>query len=105
IHHPKMSLVETLQSQFEAALLHVAAIVSRFESEMLHIPPALRFFTVGAEPDHLFRQAFLFLLAPLHAFVTLPLTDLVCYNSRKLRRHGLVQCGEWYLWFFVTFWV
>ncbi|KAF2190369.1 hypothetical protein K469DRAFT_721215 [Zopfia rhizophila CBS 207.26] len=59
-----MSLVQTFLSQREAAMLYIAVMVSHFEAEILHIPPSLRFFTAGAEPDQLFRQAFLFLLAP-----------------------------------------
>jgi hypothetical protein len=70
-----MSLLQTFLSSIEAAMLFVAATTSRFEAETLHIPLALRFFTVVAEPDHLFRQAVLFTVAPLHAFVMIPLLD------------------------------
>lgn len=62
-----MSLVQTFLSSIEAAMLYVAATVSRFEAETLHLRPSFRFFTVGAEPDQHFRQAVLFALAPLHA--------------------------------------
>ena len=89
-----MSLFQTILSHLEAAIFYIAIIVSHLEAEILHIPPSLRFFTVGAEPDQLFRQAVLFLVAPLHAFVTLPLMDVVGrrYNSQPTCR-GLVQCG------------
>ena len=100
-----MSLVQMFLSQLEAAMLYIAVMVSHFETEILHIPPFLCFFTVGAEPDQLFRQAFLFLLAPFHAFVSIPLGDLVWgrYNSQP--SHGLLRCGRWYLQLLVTFWV
>jgi hypothetical protein len=76
-------------SQLEAAMLYIAVMVSRFEAEILHIPPSLRFFTVGAEPDQLFRLSFLFLLAPFHAFVSIPLADLVWgRHDSQPRSHG-----------------
>jgi hypothetical protein len=103
---PEMSLIQTFLSQLEEVMLYVAVTVSHFEAEILHIPPSLRFFTVGAEPDQLFRQAFLFLIAPFHAFVSIPLGDLIGgrYDSQT-RSHGLLRYGGWYLQFLVTFWM
>jgi hypothetical protein len=70
-----MILLQTLFSHLSSSILHTTLTVSHFEAETLHIPPSLRFFTTGTDPDHLFRQGFLFLLAPFHAFITLPLAD------------------------------
>lgn len=70
-----MAHLHATSSWFEAAMLHIAATVSHFEAETLQIPPSLRFFTVGAEPDELSKQAIMFCVAPLHTFATLPLMD------------------------------
>ncbi|KAF2794665.1 hypothetical protein K505DRAFT_360871 [Melanomma pulvis-pyrius CBS 109.77] len=101
-----MSLVQTFLSQLEAAILHVAVVMSHFEVEILHITPSLRFFTVGVEPDRLSKEAFLFLVAPFHAFVSIPLAEFVGgrYEPQP-RSHGLFQCVGWYLLLLVTFWV
>lgn len=89
-------------------MLSIAVTVSRFEAGTLHIPPSLRFFTEGAEPDQLFRQAVMFAVAPLHAFVSIPLLDAFQgrYGAQpRSRLHGLLQYGRLYLQFLVAFWV
>lgn len=96
-----MPLLQTLQTLLETALLHLAATVSHFEAETLHIPPSLRFFTADADPDHLFRQAFMFALAPVHAFFTLPLMEKVMGGRRS--GSWLWRCGGWYLQFLGMF--
>jgi len=101
-----MSLVQTFLLQLEAAMLYVAVTVSHFETEILHIPPSLCFFTEGAEPDRLFRQAVLFLVAPFHAFVSMPLLDSIAgKRDSQPRSHWLLRCGGWYLHYFIMFWV
>jgi hypothetical protein len=90
----------------ERAILDIATVMPRFESNVLHIPPSLRFFTAGADPDELFRQAFRFLLAPFHAFVSMPLLDLVLgRKDSQLGSRRLLCDGTWYVKFLVTFWV
>lgn len=102
-----MSLVQITPSHIEAGLLYVVNVVSYFEAETLHIPSSLCFFTAGAEPEQLHRQATLFLLAPLQAFLLMPLLDMVqsIYLSRpRPIREGLFKYGRWYLQLIITFW-
>jgi hypothetical protein len=91
-----MSLLQTFLSSIEAAMLFVAATVSRFEVETLQTSPSLRFFTVGAEPDRLFRQAVMFSDAPLHAFVTIPLLDAF-EGRRRSWRQSVLRYGRFYV--------
>jgi hypothetical protein len=101
-----MSLLQTFQSPLEAAMLYIAVTVSRFKADTLHIPPALRFFTVGAGPDELFKQAFIFALAPVHTFITIPLLAKVHgRHASQPRSYSLLRCGSWYLQLLATFWV
>lgn len=87
-----MSLVQAFPPLFEAAMLDVAVIVSRFEAETLRIRPSLRFFTVGAERDQLFRQAVIFSLAPLHAFALILLIDAL--QGRHQSSRGVTVCFD-----------
>jgi hypothetical protein len=101
-----MSLLQAFQSLLEAAMLYIAVTVSHFEADTLYIPPALPFFTVEAGPDELFKQAFMFALAPVHAFITIPLLAKVHgRHASQPRSYGLLGCGSWYLQLLATFWV
>ncbi|KAH7396367.1 hypothetical protein BKA66DRAFT_262613 [Pyrenochaeta sp. MPI-SDFR-AT-0127] len=101
-----MSPVQTFPPLFEAAMLYVAVVASRFEAETLRIRPSLRFFTVGADPHQLFRQAVIFALAPLHAFILIPLIDaLQGRHKSQPRGQSLFRYGRWYLQFLVPSWV
>jgi hypothetical protein len=72
-----MSLVDMLLIFFEFAMLHLALIISCLEASYLHIPPSLRFFNVEGDADELFNQAFMFTLAPYHAFIIILSMDAV----------------------------
>lgn len=100
-----ISLIHWFISSLETALLWIAAIMLHFKARFLHIPPSLRFFTVGTDRDQLFRQAFMFALAPLHAFVTVPLLDTFgCSHTAQSSKHWLLRYGRYHLLFLVTFW-
>jgi hypothetical protein len=101
-----MHFLQAFPTNLEAILLHLARTISAFEGHVLHIPPSLCFFTVDANPDRLARQAFLFVLAPLHAFVLMPLADLVWGRcDPEPRSPALVRCCGWFGLLLVTFWV
>ena len=96
-----MSLFHALASSFEAAMLYLAVVTSRFEAETLNVPPALRFFTTGADPDQLSRQAFLFALAPVHAFISI----LILNALQGAHSHGLLRYAWFYLRLLTLFWL
>ncbi|KAH6629442.1 hypothetical protein C7974DRAFT_186385 [Boeremia exigua] len=100
-----MSLLHLAPSLFETAMEWLAFEVSRIEAEILHIPSSMRFFTVEADTDQRFKEAFLFALAPFYAFITMPLLDrLRGIRHPKSRSDRSTRCGEWYLWYLVMFW-
>jgi hypothetical protein len=72
-----MSLVDMLLIYLEFAMLHLTIIVLCLKASYLHIPPSLRFSTVGGDANELFNQAFMFTLAPYHAFIIILLMDAV----------------------------
>ncbi|KAH7076613.1 hypothetical protein BKA63DRAFT_564997 [Paraphoma chrysanthemicola] len=99
-----MSLFSTLLVSLHRTLLYIAIKVSQFESETLHIPHAVCFFTKNAGPDHAFRQAFLFHIALLHAFFTIPMMDMVVGPRQSSLTRGLLRYGGLYLLLLSTFW-
>jgi hypothetical protein len=102
-----MSLVDIFLSRFETAMLHLALTISRLEADYLHIPPALRFFTVGGDAEELFNQAFMFTLAPYFAFIIIPVMDAVSGgpNLDKSRGRALLRYGRLSLQFLLMWWV
>ena len=100
-----MSLFELALASFQATMFQLAVMLARFEAETLRIPPLVRFFTAGAEAHELHLQGFMFVVAPLHAFFTMPLLEKLL-GKRKPQswsRH-LVRCLVWYLIYFTMFW-
>jgi hypothetical protein len=102
-----MSLVDIFLSRLETTMLHLAHTISRLEADYLHIPPALRFFTVGADAEELFNQAFMFTLAPYFAFIIMPLTDAVLGDPHldKSRGRALLRYGRLSLQFLLMWWM
>ncbi|PSN64502.1 hypothetical protein BS50DRAFT_75696 [Corynespora cassiicola Philippines] len=102
-----MDLIQSLITQYEALMLYIAAAVSRVEVEMLHIPPSLRFFTVGAGPNELVLQAFSFVIAPLYAFIMIPLARLAMrryFPQHRSYRIGVLPCLKDYAFLFSVVW-
>jgi hypothetical protein len=102
-----MSLVDLSLFRFETTMLHVALTVSRLEADYLHIPPALRFFTVGGDAEELFNQAFTFTLAPYFAFIIVPLIDAVLggLNPDESRGRALLRYGRLWLQLLLMWWM
>jgi hypothetical protein len=101
-----MSLFEVALARFQATMYQLTVMLSFFEAGILRIPPLVRFFTAESEAHELHLQALMFIVAPLHAFFTMPLLEKLL-GKRKLRswnRH-LVRCLGWYLIYFTTFWI
>ncbi|KAH9873232.1 hypothetical protein J1614_005630 [Plenodomus biglobosus] len=67
---------EMLYARYQDAIMYVATTGSYCE-EILYIPHTLRFFTIDGDPNQLFRQALRLLVAPLHAFITIPFWEIV----------------------------
>jgi hypothetical protein len=86
-------------------MFQLAVMLARFEAETLRIPPLVRFFTAGAEAHELHLQGFMFVVAPLHAFFTMPLLERLL-GKRKPQSCSchLVRCLVWYLIYFTMFW-
>jgi hypothetical protein len=102
-----MSLVDIFLSRFETTMLRLALTISRLEADYLHIPPTLRFFTVGGDTEELFNQAFMFTLAPYFAFIIIPLIDAVAGdpNLAKPRGRALLRYGRLWLQFLLMWWL
>lgn len=100
-----MSCFEVAVARFQLTMYHLAVVLSRFEAETLRVPPLLRFFTAGAEPYELHLQAFMFIVAPLHAFFTMPLLDKLSGKREPMSWCGhLRHCLEWYFFYLTLFW-
>jgi len=92
-------------ARFQLTMYHLAVVLSRFEAETLCVPPLLRFFTAGAEPYELHLQAFMFIVAPLYAFFTMPLLEKLSGKREPISWCGhLRRCLEWYFLYFTAFW-
>ncbi|EAT89390.1 hypothetical protein SNOG_02659 [Parastagonospora nodorum SN15] len=73
-----MSLPQTLSH----LLIHIGTSFAHVEST-LHIPTCLRFFPPSASPDELCTLALLFVVAPLHGYMTLPMLDYLGLGERE----------------------
>lgn len=101
-----MSFLALLFSHLETLMLRLALTMSNLETETLYNPPSLRFFTAGGDTDELFRQAFMFALAPFHAFITMPLLDSFLGPQSPLSRCPLVlRFWGWWPGFSLMFWL
>ena len=100
-----MDFLKAIASSFVAATLCMAATMSHAE-ETIGIPESLRFFTVGADRETTFAEAFMFCIAAFHGLVTLPLIDK--YLAKKAARpwkYDVRECVLNYLSVLAASWV
>lgn len=103
-----MELTHTLLSHLSTHILTIATHAADIESNLLHIPPYLRFFTTtpDADPGLYLKQATMFVAAPIHTFISIPLIALFLDGRQGMKRkYGMWACGHTLALLWGTFWV
>jgi hypothetical protein len=95
-----MSLPQTLSH----LLIHIGTSFAHIESN-LYIPTCLHFFPPSASLDELRMLALLFVVAPPHGYITLPMLEYLGLGEREAGwRWEWRRCVKWHIQLLSMFW-
>jgi hypothetical protein len=98
-----MNMTEIAPSWFVSTMFRLATTLSHLEAT-LRIPESLRYFTVRAVPADTYLEAFMFCVAALHGFITIPFLERVLGKGAQPWRYDVWRCVQWYISFLSAFW-